>query len=349
MPPRLNVSSAPRVAPKVTVFIPAYNREAYIGAAVRSILAQTFTDFELLVIDDGSRDRTAAIVEAFDDPRVRLERNDGNRGIPYTRNRGLELARGEYLAILDSDDIALPSRLARQVAFLDAAPQFAEVGSWSRYIDAAGTLAPGIKRQPTDAEAVRAHLLFRCCLNNRTVTGRTALMRELGYNEDFPRCQDYELHVRLAERHRLGNLPEVLVHGRRHDEQITGQTEDLGRRLKGRIAAVQLERLDLSFSDDDLLNHYRLPRLRRLEHDIDAAYLDWAEDWLTRIGAANRRHARYPQAALRRVLGQMWLKACRAAPGGMRRALRGPLTGALLGNAVPALRTRLAPASLRPA
>src|SRR4051812_9656174 len=114
-------------SPKVTALIPVYDREPYVGEAIESILAQTFTDFELLVIDDGSTDRSRDIVRSYRDSRVRLGCNANNEGIPKTRNKGLRLARGEYLAFLDSDDWACAERFARQVTFLDTHPDYAAV------------------------------------------------------------------------------------------------------------------------------------------------------------------------------------------------------------------------------
>ena len=208
--------------PRVSVFIPAYNREDLIGDAVGSVLAQTFRDFELIVVDDGSTDRTCAIVEAFGDPRVRLVSNGANLGIPISRNRGLELARGDYLAILDSDDRMLPERLRRQVAFLDANPGHALIGSWARFIDGAGKPTGRRRIQPVAPADVDAHLLFRCCISNRSVMGRTAIMRAYGYDPAFPRCQDYDLFVRMSGANILGNLPEILVEARQHGGQILG-------------------------------------------------------------------------------------------------------------------------------
>ena len=108
--------------PRVTVVIPVYNREKYVGIAVDSILSQTFSDFELVVVDDGSTDRSIAEVLSYSDPRIRLVTNHTNLGVSASRNKGVQLARGEYLAFLDSDDWAYPERLAKQTAFLDSHP-----------------------------------------------------------------------------------------------------------------------------------------------------------------------------------------------------------------------------------
>ena len=157
--------------PKVTVFIPVYNRERYVGAAIDSIFAQSFSDYELLLIDDGSTDRSLEVMRAYTaDPRLRVVCNERNLGIPRTRNKGLQLARGEYIAMLDSDDLAHPKRLEKQVAFLDRHSDYAQIGSWGRAVDEQGSLLKRTKRQPVTPEDVHAQLLFRCCpTRNSTV------------------------------------------------------------------------------------------------------------------------------------------------------------------------------------
>src|SRR5262245_21907442 len=121
-----------RGTPRVTVLIPVYNRVQYVAVAIESILAQHFTNFELLLIDDGSTDGSLEVLRSYTaDPRVRLLRNESNLGIPRTRNKGVALARGEYVAMLDSDDYAYPTRLGRQVDFLDRHPDYALVGTWT--------------------------------------------------------------------------------------------------------------------------------------------------------------------------------------------------------------------------
>lgn len=308
------------MTPRVSVFIPAYNRETLIGDAVGSVLAQSFGDFELIVVDDGSTDRTCEIVSAFGDPRVRLVSNGANLGIPASRNRGLELARGAYLAILDSDDRMLPDRLRRQVAFLDAHPDVALTGSWGRFIDDTGRPTGRKRIQPVAPAHVDATLLFRCCISNRSVMGRTAVMRAYGYDPDFVRCQDYDLFVRMSDRHRLANLPEILVEARQHSGQITRATADIGDRLKQRIAARQLDQLGVSYTEADLAAHVGLSRTRKSGRVPDRDLLDWAEPWLSGLVAANRRTRRYDEAALADATAEVWLKLCAGAVAGGHRS-----------------------------
>ena len=308
-------------APKVSVFIPVYNRERYLCVAVNSILAQSFADFELLLVDDGSTDGSLALLERYAarDPRVRVEANGANLGIPRTRNRGLELARGEYIALLDSDDYAYPGRLEAQVRFLDAHPDHVQVGSWGSFMDEHGRLGRRVRRQPIAAPDVDAELLFRCCLSNRSIMARTPLLRAHRYREEFPRCQDYDMHVRLAERYPMASLPQILVCGRQHAQRYTGLTRDLGRSRKMAINRAQLEALGLSPGTADLEKHYLLSRGGLPQRE----YVQWAEAWLADLLAANRRAGRYRQASLTRAVGKRWFILCRRAGHAL-----GPWTGA---------------------
>ena len=296
--------------PKVTVFIPVYNREQYVGEAIESILAQTFSDFEILLVDDGSTDHSVDKIRSFSDPRIRLVCNEGNLGIPKTRNKGVELARGQYMAMLDSDDRAYPERIEKQVAFLDLHPEYAQIGSWCRMMNEQGIPLKKIKRQPAHPEEIKAELLFRCAMSNRSIMARTAILQEYRYRNDYPRCQDYELHVRLAKHYKLGNLPECLVYGRIHPQQITGQTTDLGDTKKREIISKQLKELGVTFSQDDLDPHLMLSRMRKMQFTPDASYMRWAEEWLLRLLQANQSARYYEPHVFSKILLNKWAHTC---------------------------------------
>ena len=121
--------------PIVSVVMPAYNVELYVEEAVRSILNQTFCDFEFIIVDDGSTDRTPEILRSFTDPRIRLLFNEKNEGNYPARNRGCRLARGKYIAVMDADDVALPERLEKQVRFMEGNPDVLACGTAYRLMD----------------------------------------------------------------------------------------------------------------------------------------------------------------------------------------------------------------------
>lgn len=296
--------------PRVSVVIPVYNREPYIGEAIASVLAQTFGDFELMVIDDGSTDRSRDVVRSFRDRRIRLLCHESNWGLPRTRNAGVDAARGDYLAFLDSDDIALPNRLAKQVAFLDDHPGHAAVGAWIDWMDNRGRPTGRVKRRPPQPDDVSALRLFRQGIENTASMARTAVLRQYRHDEHFEVSEDFDLWARVAADRPIANLADVLVLRRAHAQQISKGRDEQTRLYRQAIYARQLEALGIAFEEEDLKRHYLLRRMRKSGYTPDRAYVDWAEAWLRGLQTANARARRYPEPALSRLLGGFWGKVC---------------------------------------
>lgn len=197
--------------PKITVAMPAHNAAPYINEAVDSILGQTCRDFELLVVDDGSTDDTARRVEACTDARVRLIRLGTNQGRAAARNVALEQARGAYLAWMDADDIAVPRRLEKQAAFLEAHPDVDVCGGWLQYFHQSTAL----ERFPAAPEDVRAATVFGAAVVNGCSLLRLEVLRAHGLRFDptLERAEDFAFwaDLLLGARRRAANLPEVLL------------------------------------------------------------------------------------------------------------------------------------------
>jgi glycosyltransferase involved in cell wall biosynthesis len=289
--------------------MPAYNRGMYIGEAIESVLAQDFTDFELLLIDDGSTDDTLAVMQRYDDPRIRLERNDGNRGIPWSRNRALELARAPYVAWHDSDDRMAAGRLARQVRYLDRHPDVTMLGGWLRRFDDTGRLR-GMQTKPLVHEQLRATLLFRTSHANTTMMARTATLREYGHNLEFAVASDHDLMERLSRQCRFANLPRILAFQREHIGRVTKSSGGRLAEAKYRLIDRQLRALGIVASQADLARHYLLTRIKKEDWASEPHYLEWAADWLHGLLEANRRAGVYSQRALTSVVAQNWLETC---------------------------------------
>ena len=201
-------------SPLVSVVMPVHNGERFLAAAMDSILAQTFTDFELIAVDDGSSDRSVEMLESYaaQDPRVVLGRHASNQGAAATRNHGCRLARGRYIAVMDADDVSLPLRLAHQVAALEADPSLAGVGSWVRQVDESGTLG-AIHAYPEEPELVAWSMVFFNSIAHPTLMiRRDTLPQPQPYVS--PVIEDYALLIPLTIAHRIRNLPEVLLHYR---------------------------------------------------------------------------------------------------------------------------------------
>jgi hypothetical protein len=208
--------------PQVSVVIPVWNGERYLKQAIESILAQDFADFELIVVDDGSTDGSAKVARSFaDDPRVKVL-TQTNAGVVAARNAGLSAASAKFVAFLDADDIAKPTRLSKQLAYLQARPDVALVGSHITYFDDGKGLLR-TQEFPIGAPAVALALEAGNPLAQPAVMLRKSMVLAVGGYRDAFRlgAEDYDLWLRLVERHPLDNLPEVLTLYRIHPESLT--------------------------------------------------------------------------------------------------------------------------------
>ena len=206
----------PQVA--ITVVFPVYNAARYVEEALSSILSQTCKDFEIILINDGSTDDSLRIMQkaAQNDPRCRII-NRENRGIVFSCNEGLQLARGEYIFRMDSDDIARPTRFERQLSYLKAHPDCVAVGSKAMMIDPDGFPLMEQIIAFEHEEIVADYMIGGLPIVHPTVAmPRQALMRIGGYRQEFEWAEDVDLFLRLAEIGRLANLPEVLLDYRQH-------------------------------------------------------------------------------------------------------------------------------------
>lgn len=204
--------------------MPVYNAGCFLAPALESVLAQTFTDFELIAIDDGSTDDSGRVLAdvAARDPRLRVF-GQGNRGIVATLNRALSIARAPLIARMDADDLSRPDRFAKQVAYLRQHPEIAVV---SGAMDVIGEHGGYLRTDefPTSPEAIASELLQRSCISHPAVMGRTEVLRSVGgYRRNAQHAEDYDLWLRIAEVHRIANLPDVLLSYRMHPVKVSTQ------------------------------------------------------------------------------------------------------------------------------
>lgn len=221
--------------PLVSIILPVRNGEAFLPEALASIGAQTFTGFELLIIDDGSTDASLAIVRehAARDPRILVVERQ-HEGVVGTLNAGIALARGRYIARMDADDVALPTRLEKQIAFLDAHPECVAVGSAVELIDQEGE-ALGDAQYPRTHEEITAALMNahdHATLVHPTVMVRRDALQEVGgyRSSRFP-SEDLDLWLRLSDLGELANLPDQLLRYRRHKNSVS-MRENLRQRIQ---------------------------------------------------------------------------------------------------------------------
>lgn len=213
-------------APTISVAMSVYNNARHLAGAIESILRQDHDDFEFLIVNDGSSDGSGDIIDGFAaaDRRIRAIHQD-NRGLIASLNRLLDEARAPLIARMDGDDIALPARFARQIAFLSAHPDYGIVGTWTNDIDETGAPRGRVSRdQPTSHEAAMAQLETNNPLCHPSVMMRRDVVRAAGgYHAAYRHCEDYDLWLRLSERTRLASIPERLMLYRHSDDQVSSR------------------------------------------------------------------------------------------------------------------------------
>lgn len=213
--------------PRVSIIIPTYNRANLLSVAITSVLKQKFTDFELLILDDASMDSTHEIVKPFlTDSRVRLIIHPDNIGITANRNYGLSIAQGNYIAMLDSDDVWLDDcKLTRQVELLDSHPELGIVGTFAQKIDADDNLMGTITHHTADI-SIRNNMMRKNQFIQSSVLIRKQALDDVGwYDENIPIWEDYELWLRIGTLYQFRNIPEFLTGYREHPNNISKESE----------------------------------------------------------------------------------------------------------------------------
>lgn len=233
------------MTPSVSILMSVKDGAAFVAQAVEDILAQTMTDFEFIIVDDGSTDGTAAILDGCADPRIRRLTHDQARGLTASLNEALKVAQAPLLARMDADDRAAPGRLEKQVAFLRDNPEVVIVGTAMEVLDTRGEPVR-IDRQPTEDVAIRWQSLFHnpFC-HSSVVFRREALVRvePAAYDESLPFAQDYDLWCRLLALGKGANLAEPLIGLRLHDQSVSSRNRTTQQQIADQVAARQVARL----------------------------------------------------------------------------------------------------------
>jgi glycosyltransferase involved in cell wall biosynthesis len=299
------------VTPAVTVLIPVFNRERFVDDAIRSVVEQDFADVEVLVVDDGSTDRTPAVLEAWRqrDARVVVVTSPTNQGIPDALNLGLAHARGRYVARLDSDDLMMPRRLAQQAAVLDARPDVALVSSAYDIVDVGGRHLATWTGEPPEVTAFLLNF-FNVVGGGGQVMFRLAdVLEEGGYCPRYPSTEDYDLWVRLRRRGRIETLPLVGMTKRTHADQSLKRYAAVKRAHWTAIMRSALEPyLQRPVRDDEIAALISLWR-----HDGHLGMSRIADDTMREALARFQRDvpAPAPQTRARRRIAWQWYVAAR--------------------------------------
>lgn len=293
--------------PKVSVLMSVHNGQEYLNEAIMSILNQTFTDFEFLILNDASTDNSADIINSFNDSRLRIIDNESNLGLTRSLLKGLALARGEYIARMDSDDISLPGRLAAQVAFLEAHPEIGICGTWAKRI---GQKAGAYLRYPVEPEVINCRLLFDSPLAHPSVMIRKDSLssNNLNYDPQFKYAQDYDLWTRCSRHFSLANIAKVLLLYRVHSNQIGSRSLKEQTEFANLVRRRQVERLGLAEDHKGLEIHNRIGSM---QIQANRQFVIDSEEWLQKILAANMKTYIYPETTFSKVVAERWFTVCR--------------------------------------
>jgi len=292
---------------KISVVFPIYNSREYLRESIESVIAQTYQDWELLAINEfGSNDGSSDIVKEYSqhDPRIQLIQNEERLGLAESLNKGIRMAKGEYIARLDADDLAHPNRFKKQVEFMNTHPEVIICGSYQHHF---GVETDWIHRPAITPEQCKANLLFFCDLCHSTLMLRreAIVTNNLWYDKHFL-AEDFELWTRVARVGEIANIPEVLGEYRWGDGNITKEKVSRLHEESGNIVARNLEqnlKLKLDDSEQAYFRNWHNPLV---DFKDKKAFLKKMEQLLRRIYEKNTVEQYYDQQSLLNTIGTKW-------------------------------------------
>jgi glycosyltransferase involved in cell wall biosynthesis len=234
-------------SPRISILMPVYNVQDYVREAVESILNQTYTDFELLILDDCSTDKTANIISQFQDKRIRYHRNETNLGLSENLNGGIRMSKGEFLARMDGDDISMPTRLEKQVEILDKYPEIGICGTSFQFF---GTRHDTII-QPKQHDDIKIKMLFGCVVTLVVMRKEIFIDNDLWYRTDAFPAEDYKMWADCLHVTKICNLSEVLFLYRMHEAQISTSKAIAQKQKSDRVRLEMLDWLSPDFTEED--------------------------------------------------------------------------------------------------
>jgi len=287
--------------PRVSVLMPVYNPGAYLTEAINCILAQTFSDFELILINDASTDNSEKIILSYTDPRIVYLRNEQNTGIVGALNRGIETSKGELLVRMDADDLVTTDRIEKLVKFMNQHP---ETGVASSYLKLFGN-RNNVWEYSTSDDDIKAGLLFTSTLAHAPCVIRKQVLIEnnIRYSDHYPHMEDYVLWHSLKHKTQFACIPEVLYFYRITGENITEVNRETYFNRVSAYYKVLLKELDISPSETELKLHFGLDEKY---YPANKKYIHLYHNWLLKLKAQNRKTKIYPEAALERIINQKW-------------------------------------------
>jgi len=236
--------------PLVSVIMPVFNSEAFLAASINSVLSQTYAHFEFIILNDKSTDNSKQIIEQFaaTDSRIVFVDKQQNVGPANLRNEGFSLAKGEFIALLDSDDIALPERFEKQVSYLQNHPEVGVCGTGFTFFGAQDKVI----RHSEQHDAIKVSFLHSCNIGNPTVMLRRSVLKDFKFDNEYVPVEDYDLWSRLLTQTKFHNLPESLLNYRQHDCNISKTKIDNVNRSIRKVKINQLGNFGILADDSNI-------------------------------------------------------------------------------------------------
>lgn len=292
---------------KVSVILPIYNAETHLDEAIKSVLHQTYQNVELILIDDASSDQSRDIALRYIGANVKLIENFENVGVAESLNRAISHCNGKYVARMDADDICLPTRLEKQVRFLEDRSQVGVCGTWVKHI---GRYEGVLEKKPVGSQCIKAFMTLDNPIMHPTVMMRRSVLNEFDFRYDasFERCEDFDLWERISQIVDIDNIPEPLLEFRVHETSVTAVHSDEMWQKTYAVLQRGLKRLCIDADSSEIAFH------RKVFHGEPLASiseLNDAEKWYNYIYLKNSQEGLHDDRALHEALGFAWYTLCR--------------------------------------
>lgn len=302
------MSGRSEYTPLVSVIMPFHNVADHIHAAIHSILNQTHQKLELILCNDGSTDRSEEVALSFQDNRIVYLKHKEKKGIPISRNACLQKAKGEYIAVLDSDDIALPDRIAKQVAFLESHPGHILCGTYFRQFNDKGVLPSNDETAVTD-EAIRTQFIFSNCVLHSTLLFRNTGPEDTCYDEGMELCEDFDIIQRLGRKGKMHVLPEVKVIYRLHLQNITRKRKERILHFQKILFSRVLNDWHIPHSPEELSIHLSFVYANP-EAFADTLNKSRLKAWLRHLEECTKHATGADHALIKKNIAIRWMEIC---------------------------------------
>lgn len=296
--------------PLVSVLIPVFNGEKYVGDSIKSIVEQTYQNLEILVLDDGSTDSTLAILRSFEDERIQVIVHEINQGLIVTRNELVEKSKGKYIAFLDSDDISYTNRIQFQVDFLERNSDFGMIGSNVDVIFEESSIVSKSIVYSSAPEEIKVILLFKNYFTCSAVLVRKSVLDQNPFTNEFPVAEDYNVWIKVAEKHKVWNLQETLVAYRDHALNISKSKSKLMEDVDYLQLRRQLAKFKINFENQEIELFYCMGKFDYPEYysKFFGFNLDFVNRSFEKLILSNSQHGIVDSVELNKFLQQFWSK-----------------------------------------